>query len=113
MRRRKRPMKTAPHKDTDERGPTASVAGCVEGYLALMLIVLAFLAPSVDHPGNPIGHAVYIGIAFGLALGGVRFGKGGGRLAAQVALSVLSLWLLAVLAVSIVRWEQVLWYWRH
>ncbi len=104
-------MKTAPYEASDARGSI----GSVEGYLALALIVLSFLAPRVDHPSNDIviGGSVYAGIAFALAVGGVRFGKGGGRLAAQVALGVLSLWLLVVLAASIVRWEQVLWYWRH
>lgn len=104
-------METAPHGASDARGSIASV----EGYLALALIVLPFLAPSVDHPSNDmvIGRAVYVGVASGLAVGGVRLGKGGGRLAAQVALGVLSLWLLVVLAASIVRWEQVVWYWRH
>ena len=104
-------METAPHEPSDARGSIASV----EGYLALVLLVLPFLAPSVDHPSNDmvIGGAVCAGIAFGLAVGGVRFGKGGGRLAARVALGVLSLWLLCVLAASIARWEQVLWYWRH
>jgi hypothetical protein len=104
-------METASHETSDARGSIASV----EGYLALALIVLSFLAPRVDHPSNDmaIGGAVCIGIAFGLAVGGVRFGKGGGRLAAQVALGVLSLWLLVVLAASMVRWEQVLRYWRQ
>jgi hypothetical protein len=104
-------METAPHEASCARGSIAAV----EGYLALALIVLPFLAPSVDHPsdGRGIGGAIWVGIAFGLAVGGVRFGKGGGRLAAQVAQGVLSLWLLIVLAASIVRWEQILWYWRH
>jgi hypothetical protein len=104
-------MEIAPHEASDARGSIASA----EGYLALALIVLAYLAPGVDHPSNDrvIIGAVWTGIAFGLAVGGVRFGKGGGRLAAWVALGVLSFLLLAVLAASLVRWEQVLWYWRH
>jgi phosphatidylserine synthase len=104
-------MNTAPYKVSDVRGTLASV----EGYLALALVILPFLAPSVDHPSNDMAvvGAVWAGIAFGLAVGGVRFGKGRGRLAAQVALVALSLWLLVVLIASIVRWEQVLWYWHH
>jgi hypothetical protein len=104
-------MGTATHEASEFRGYVASV----EGYLALALIVLFLLAPQVDHPSNNevIGGAACAGIAFGLALGGVRFGEGGGRLTAKVALGVLSLWLLVVFAASMVRWEQVLWYWRH
>ena len=104
-------METAPHQASDARRSIASV----EGYLALVLLVLPWLTPSIDHPSKDmiIGRAVYTGAAFGLALGGVRFGKGGGRLAAWVALIILSFWLLIVLALSIVRWEQVLWYWHH
>lgn len=104
-------MKTATHEVSDARGCMASI----EGYLALALLVAFFLSPRVDHPSNDmvIGGAICAGIAFGLAVGGVRFGKSGGRLAAQVALGVLSLWLVVVLAASTVRWEQVLWYWRH
>jgi hypothetical protein len=99
---------TALHKASGDRVSTTSVLGGVEGYLALLFVALPLLGPTVDHPGNPIGSAVYVGIAFGLALGGLRFGKGGGRFAALAALGVLSLWLLIVLAASIVRWEQVL-----
>ncbi len=106
-------MKSASHEATDDRVFTASVAGSVEGYLALLLVVFLFLGPQVDHPGNPIGGAVYIGIAFGLAQGGVRFGKGCGRLAAKLAFGVLSLLLLVILAASIARWEEVVWYWRQ
>jgi hypothetical protein len=101
---------TALHKASGDRVSTTSVLGGVEGYLALLFVASPLLGPTVDHPGNPIGSAVYVGIAFGLALGGLRFGKGGGRFAALAALGVLSLWLLIVLATSIVRWEQVLWY---
>jgi len=104
-------MEKARHDASDAGRSIASV----EGYLALAFMALSFLTPRVDHPSNDmaIGGAVWAGIAFGLAVGGVRFGKGGGRLAAQVALGLLSLWLLIVLAASIMRWEQVLWYWRH
>lgn len=104
-------METAPGEAPYARGYLASV----EGYLALGLLVASFLAPRVDHPSNGmvICGAVCTAIAFGLAVGGVRFGKGGGRLAARIALAVLSLWFLVVLAASIIRWEQIVWYWRH
>jgi hypothetical protein len=103
-------MNTAAHEAPDARGLIATV----EGYLALVIVVLCFLVPRVDHPSNneAIVGAVSIGIAFGLALGGVRFGEGGGRNAARIALGILSLWILVVLAASIVRWEQIIWYWR-
>lgn len=102
-----------PPQAADDRVPSASVAGDVEGCRSLALVVLPFLGPSADHPGNPIGSANHISIAFGLAAGGVRFDRGGGRLAARVALGVLSLWFLVVLAASVLRWEQVLWSWRR
>ena len=104
-------MESSTHGATDTRGFIASV----EGYFALALIGLSLFAPSVDHPSNDsvIVGAILIGIAFGLALGGVRFGKGGGRFAAQAALGLLSLLLVAVLAASHARWEQVYWYWRR
>jgi len=108
-------VKTAPHQTSGDRGSTASIVGCVEGYLALAFIALLFLAPIVDHPSNAevIGWAVYSGIAFGLALAGTRFGKGGGRVAALLALGALSLLFLAVLARGVARWGEVMWYWRR
>jgi hypothetical protein len=104
-------VETAPYKASHARRSI----GSVEGYLALAIIVLGFLEPSVDHRSNDrvIVGAVCIGIAFGLAVGGVRFGEGGGRLAAGVALGILTFWLLVILVVSIVNWERVLWYWRN
>jgi hypothetical protein len=82
--RRRRQMEKARHDASDAGRSIASVGG----YLALAFMALSFLTPRVDHPSNDmaIGGAVWAGIAFGLAVGGVRFGKGGGRLAAQVAL---------------------------
>jgi hypothetical protein len=108
-------MDSAPHKADSDRGGLALVAGRLEGYFALLLTALFFLGPRVDHPDNRmvIVSAVYVGVVYGLALGGLRFGRGGSRLAAQIALGVLSLLLLAVVARSIARWEQVLWYWRQ
>ena len=106
-------MEPTPHNATGHQRSNASVASCVEGYLALALTAWLFLVPSYYLPSHPVIAAVIIGVAFGLALGGVRFAKGGGRVAAQVALAVLSFWLLAILAASILRSEQVLWYWRQ
>lgn len=87
-------MKTAPHKASGARCSTSSIVGCVEGYLALAFIALLFLAPIVDHPSNAeiIGWAVYFGIAFGLALAGARFGKGGLRLWSRSAPSHSCSW---------------------
>lgn len=108
-------MVAAPHKVSGNRSSAMSIVGRVEGWLALALLTLGILAPRVDHPSNAevIGDAVYSGIVFGLALAGVRFGRGGGRFAAWIVLGVLSLLFLAVLASGVARWEEVLWYWRH
>jgi hypothetical protein len=103
-------MATAADQASEARAARATI----EGYLALAIVVGSFVMPSVDHPSDDsvIDHAVGAGIAFGLAVGGARFGKGYGRLAARVVLGLLSVWLLILVAVSLVRWEQVVWYWR-
>jgi hypothetical protein len=62
-----------------------------EGYVALGLVALMLLAP--DLPGN-IGFLVGIsiwGCSWLFAIGGVRRGRGGARVAATIALSLLIL----------------------
>ncbi len=102
---------TAAHNAPDAR----RTRGSVEGYLALAIVVGSYLLPSVDHPSENmvIVGAIGFGIALGLAIDGVRFGKRGGRLAARVVLGYLALLFLLVLLASLARWEQVRWYWGH
>jgi hypothetical protein len=102
-------MEMAPHEAPNARGSIASA----EGYLALTLILLSFLAPSVDHPSNQsvIAGSIGAGVALGLALGGARFGKGGGLVAAWLSLLLLGPVLLLIVISGIVRWDQVRWYW--
>lgn len=104
-------MTDAPRREAHARGPMLTAAGCIEGYLSLLMIALPLLCPTADHPGDPTGPAIYVGVAFGLALGGVRFGTGGSRVAAWIALTVLGMFVTLTLILGIVRWDQVRWYW--
>lgn len=92
------------------RGTVASV----EGYLALAFLVVPFFTPRVDHPSKDMAivGVIWWGVAAGLAVGGARLGRGGGRLAGMVALGVLALGLLVVVAASVARRELIVWYWR-
>ena len=90
-----------------------SVVGSVEGWLALVVFAWEVFAPAFFVPSDPVVLAILIGNAFGFALGGVRFARGGGRVAAWIALGFLSLLLLLVIVTSISRWEQVVWYWHN
>jgi hypothetical protein len=88
------------------RGPSAadnaelrrgrfSRIGTVEGYLSLPLLIVGVLAPALIPPvPEPYGVAVGIAlwaIAWLLSLSGTRHGRGYGRLAAGLSLTLLSM----------------------
>ena len=83
-----------------QRGRLARI-GTVEGYLALLLLVLCFVAPrlipAVPEPYDlPVGFSLWA-FAWLFSLSGTRHGRGYGRLAAGLSLILLSLHAIAVL----------------
>ncbi len=82
-----------------QRGRLARI-GTIEGYLALLLIVLCVLTPRVIPPAPepydlPVGFSLWAALWL-FSLSGLRHGHGYGRLAAGVSLALLSLHAIAV-----------------
>jgi hypothetical protein len=90
--------------------PISSHLGDVEGYSALALTILLLLVPGPPYQTTYLLIAL-LGIASGLALGGSRFGKGGGCIAARFALAILSLLLIGLVVRGILLWDEVRQYW--
>lgn len=93
----------------DKESSSWRAVGSVEGYIALGLTALFFLAP--EHFFSTFALITIFACAFGLALGGVRFGQRGGRTAAWLVLISLTGLLLLIVVAGVVRWQQVRWYW--
>jgi hypothetical protein len=74
--------------------------GTVEGYLALLLIVLCLVSPKVIPPALepydlPVGVALW-GAAWLFSISGIRHGQAYGRWAAGLSLTLLSLHAITV-----------------
>jgi hypothetical protein len=86
-----------PESSGRQRSERRARVGEVEGWLSLVVIIAPYLMSGVD-PGEE-GVFMFVGI-FGTAslpaLDGFRFGRGSGRVAAVVSLSILSLLLLGI-----------------
>jgi len=95
-----------PEPSGQKRHGRRARVGAIEGWLSLVLVIAPYLAPAVDHPSQPFGILMFVGI-FGaaslLALDGFRFSRGSGRMAAAVSLAILSLFLLQIIVAAVMR----------
>jgi len=85
-------------------GKVAAKLSRAEGYLALVFVVALFLSGLYPPLPEPIGMAVGISIwACGwlFAISGVRRGRGGARVAANVSLIVLVLHAMLIIVVAL------------
>lgn len=96
------------HDNLCEREATLSpdlltAIGTAEGFGSALLTVLVFLVPS--YPGTQelslIVMITLMGLGMGLGIGGIRFGKGDGRVLAWCSVVVLSLLFFAFVGKSV------------
>jgi hypothetical protein len=94
-------MITPTCEDHERRRERLSRVGTVEGYVALVIgLVAPLLLPTIPSPyGEGLGITMWA-LAWVLSLSGVRIGKGGGRVAAGITLGLLSLHAVALLVIA-------------
>jgi hypothetical protein len=91
---------------------TVGNAGGLPSFAAAVLLLCQTSTPAARFDVAWLFIALWA-VGIGLALGGVRFGRGAGRQAAWLSLATLLVLLLALAVVRASQWEEIYLFWQR